>query len=249
MAYENLIVERDGKVVWISLNRPQVLNALTPELFVELRDVLAEVDEDADVGVVVITGAGRAFSAGVDLKSVQARAQGGPDLTVEARAALAAIEGLDKPVIAMVNGHCLTGGLELALACDMIVASENAVFGDTHARWGLRPVWGGSWRLPRQVGIMKAKELSFTAQMIPAAEAERIGLVNKVVPIDELKQTVADLAQKLLANSAGSIGAIKRLMNRGLSLDLAGSMRLEIEMPHQVKDQGDRLQTFGKRTD
>jgi len=247
MTYENIIVERDNRILWISLNRPQVLNALTPEVFVELRDALAQAEEDADIGVVVVTGAGRAFSAGVDLKSVQARAQGGPDLTVVARAALAAIEELDKPVIAMVNGHCLTGGLELALACDMIVASENAVFGDTHARWGLRPVWGGSWRLPRQVGIMKAKELSFTAQMIPAAEAERIGLVNKVVPAEELKGAVEELAEKLLANSAGSIGAIKRLMNRGLSLDLAGALHLELEMPYQVRDQGDRLQTFGKR--
>ena len=165
-----------------------------------------------------------------------------------ARKTIEAIENLPKPVIAMVNGYCLTGALELAMGCDVIIASENAVFGDTHARWGLRPTWGLSQRLPRTVGVMKAKELSFTADMISAQEAERIGLINKVVPAEKLEEATKEMAEKMLSNSRGSIAAYKYLIDQGMKKDLATGLKLEAEAVIAIEDAQERLQSFGKGT-
>jgi enoyl-CoA hydratase/carnithine racemase len=160
-----------------------------------------------------------------------------------------AIENLDKPVIAAVNGYCLTGALELATACDLIVASENATFGDTHARWGLTPTWGGSQRLPRIVGAHKAKEMVFTCDILTAREAEQIGLVNKVVAPDKLNETVQELAGKILANSRTSIRIQKSLINRGLRLDYASALKMaEEESPGATSDSASRLQSFRDKT-
>ena len=159
-----------------------------------------------------------------------------------------AIEGLPKPVIAVVSGYCLTGALEAALTCDMIIASENAVFGDTHARWGLRPTWGLSQRFPRIVGVMKAKELSFTAETISAQEAERIGLINKVVPAEKLEEAAKELAVKMLSNSRGSIAAYKTLINKGMKADLATGLKIEAETVTVIEDTQERLTSFGKKT-
>ena len=132
------------------------------------------------------------------------------------------------------------------MGCDVIIASENAVFGDTHARWGLRPTWGLSQRLPRAVGVMKAKELSFTADMISAQEAERIGLINKVVPAEKLEEATKELAEKMLSNSRGSIAAYKYLINQGMKTDLATGLRFEVEAVITIEDTQERLQSFGK---
>jgi enoyl-CoA hydratase len=251
MGFENIIVEKKEGIAKITLNRPQVLNALNQQTFSEIQAALEDIGKDDSVGVVLITGAGRAFSAGLDIKALSGPREGGDvgaEINKRAWGALEAIEGLPKPVIAVVSGYCLTGALEVALTCDMIIASENAVFGDTHARWGLRPTWGLSQRLPRIVGVMKAKELSFTAETISAQEAERIGLINKVVPAEKLEEAAQELAGKMLSNSRGSIAAYKTLINKGMKADLATGLKIEAETITVIEDTAERLTSFGKKT-
>jgi len=250
MEYSTIIYEKKDKIARITLNRPQALNAISPQLLGELKAALNKITQDDEVEIVVLTGAGRAFSAGVDIKSMD---ESSPDSSAETRKRLAldvieAIESLDKPVIAAVNGYCLTGALELATACDLIVASENATFGDTHARWGLIPMWGGSQRLPRLVGLMKAKEMVFTCDMINAKEAQQIGLVNKVVAPEQLDEAVQELVDKILANSQASIRIQKSLMNRGLKMDYGSALKMaEAEATGPTEDSQARLQSFKKK--
>ncbi|MFC2041571.1 enoyl-CoA hydratase/isomerase family protein [Chloroflexota bacterium] len=251
MKYTTIIYEKKDNIARITLNRPQALNAINPQLLEELQEALNDIAKDDTVGVVVLTGSGRAFSAGVDIKGMEDSGRG--DI-VSARKGLAlnviqSIENLNKPVIAAVKGYCLTGALELATACDLIVASENAVFGDTHARWGFTPTWGGSQRLPRIVGAMKAKEMVFTCDMLTAKEAQQIGLVNKVTAPEKLDETVHELASKILANSRASISIQKSLMNRGLRLDYASALKMaEAESPGITGDSESRLQSFKDKT-
>ncbi|MBI2831234.1 MAG: enoyl-CoA hydratase/isomerase family protein [Chloroflexi bacterium] len=247
MAYENLLYGVKQGVATITFNRPAVMNALSPALLLELKAALLEAEKDESVGVVVLTGAGRAFSAGVDLKALK-----GATLEDKKRVRAIALDVIDtmqsmcKVILAMVRGYCLTGALELVFGCDLIVASEEARFGDTHAKWGLRPRWGGSQHLMRTVGIMKAREMSFTAEMLTAQEAERIGLINKAVPEDKLEETVQEMAQKLLANSPGSIAAYKYLFNRGMKGTLEEGLKLE-ETEFDIRDSQERMQKFGKK--
>lgn len=251
MAYATIIYEKKDNIARITLNRPQVLNAISPQLLLELQDALQDIAKDDMVGVVVLTGAGRAFSAGVDIKGMNEPGQGNAaaDRKRLALDVIEALENLDKPVIAAVNGYCLTGALELATACDLIIASENASFGDTHARWGLTPTWGGSQRLPRIVGPHKAKEMVFTCDMLTAAEAEQIGLVNKVVPPEKLDEAVEEMAGKILANSRASISIQKSLINRGLRMDYASALKMaEEESPGATGDAESRLQSFRDKT-
>ncbi len=251
MEYSTIIYEKKDGIARITLNRPEALNAISPQVLMELEQALKDIAGDDTVGVVVLTGAGRAFSAGVDIKGMNTDAQG-DIVTTRKRLALDVIEALensDKPVIAAVNGYCLTGALELATACDLIVASESASFGDTHARWGLTPTWGGSQRLPRLIGAMKAKEMVFTCDMLTATEAQQIGLVNKVVPPEKLDEAVQELAGKILANSRASIRIQKSLMNRGLKLDYASGLKMaEEESPGATGDSQTRLQSFRDKT-
>lgn len=251
MEYSTIIYEKQDGIAKITLNRPEALNAISPQVLMELEQALKDIAGDDTVGVVVLTGAGRAFSAGVDIKGMNTDAQG-DIVTTRKRLALDVIEALensDKPVIAAVNGYCLTGALELATACDLIVASESASFGDTHARWGLTPTWGGSQRLPRLIGAMKAKEMVFTCDMLTATEAQQIGLVNKVVPAEKLDEAVQELAGKILANSRASIRIQKSLMNRGLKLDYASGLKMaEEESPGATGDSQTRLQSFRDKT-
>jgi len=251
MGFKNIIVEKKEGIAKITLNRPQVLNALNQQILSEIQAALEDIRRDDNVGVVLITGAGRAFSAGLDIKALSGLGRGGyvgVGISGLGGGPIEAIESLPKPVIAVVNGYCLTGALEVALACDMIIASENAVFGDTHAKWGLRPGWGLSQRLPRLVGVMKAKELSFTAEMISAQEAERIGLINKVVPAEKLEEAAQELARKMLSNSRGSIAAYKTLINEGMRADLATGLKIEAETLTPIEDTQERLTSFSKKT-
>ena len=251
MKYSTIIYEKKDSIARITLNRPQVLNAISPQVLLELEEALKDIAEDNTVGVVVLTGAGRAFSAGVDIKSMN---EGSQDKSVSARKRLAldvleAIENLDVPVRAAINGYCLTGALELATACDLIIASENATFGDTHARWGLTQTWGGSQRLPRLIGDLKTKEMIFTCDMLTAKEAQQIGLVNKVVAPEKLDEAVQEMAGKILANSRESIRIEKSLINRGLRMDYASGLRMaEAESPGQTSDAQSRLQSFRDKT-
>jgi len=249
MPYVTIICEKKDGIARITLNRPQVLNALSNQLLAELKEALEDIADDDTVGVVILTGSGRAFSAGADIKEMnnsnQDRPTGRRWLHFEVNEA---IEDLDKPVIAAINGYCLTGALETVTACDIIVAAENAVFGDTHARWGLTPGGGMTQRLPRRIGAYKAKEMIFTCETLSAREAQQIGLVNKVVAPEKLDEAVQELARKILANSQASIRIQKSLINRGLKLDYASGLELErAESPVQTSDTEARLRSFADR--
>ncbi len=248
MNFENITVESKDGIAKITLNRPHALNALDVATLLELQRALEGTREDNDTGVVVLTGAGRAFSAGVDLKYLSKQKIEGGDVGDEInhplRSAIQIMENLPKPVIGMVNGFCLAGALELIMGCDMIIASENSKFGDAHVRRGIRPTCGLSQRLPRAVGIMKAKELAFTAETITAREAERIGLINKVVTAEELEAVVGTLAKKILLNSRDAIAAYKTLINRGFQEDLATGLKLEAETAFVIRDTEERVKGF-----
>jgi enoyl-CoA hydratase len=251
MMYENLIYEKKEGVVGITINRPSVMNALTPALLSEMKAAVSEAGKDSEVKVIVLTGAGRAFSAGVDLIALGdhklERGKVGPILDDPARALIDTIQDVPKVVIAMVNGFCITGAMEIMLSCDLVVAAEEAKFGDTHARWGLRPTWGMSQRLPRRIGILKAKELSFTADMITGKEAQQLGLVNVAVPADKLEETVQELVKKISANSMASLAAYKYLYNQGAKETLKKGLELEAKSEFDIKDTEERLAKFRKK--
>lgn len=238
--------DHDG-VATLTFNRPEALNALSPSLFVELRAHIDAIAGAPDVvGCVVLRGAGRSFSAGNDIKAIQAGDRA-PSATFQAET-LDAIEALPQPVIAQVQGHCYTGALEVVLACDLAVAGESARFADTHGRWGMTPTWGMSQRLPRRIGPLRAKRLMFTGQPITAAEAARIGLVNDCVPDAELDGTVAALAAGIVANSWHTLRADKRLVNEGQRYTLAEGLAFERRTsPGASPDMAERLAAFGSQ--
>ncbi len=223
MAYENIIVERVEKgIVKITLNRPHVLNAMNSALLQELRLALGELERDEDVAVVILTGTGRAFSSGMDLKSTGHFYEWkGGSFT------FALFRQLKCPVIAAVNGYAITGGFELAMACDMVVASENAAFKDTHAQVRVLPGGGNTQRLPRLIGEKKAKEMLFTSDFVSAAEAARMGMVNKVVPPEKLDEEVMQLARKIAAQPKDIIRKMKQVINEGMNMDFGAAMMYE----------------------
>lgn len=201
--------DRDG-LATLTLNRPAKLNALTPGVFIQLRAHLDAIASDASIGCVVLEGAGRSFCAGHDLDAIASH-EPAPSPYFEPET-IDALEALPKPTIARIHGHCFTGGLELALGCDLLVAAESTRLGDTHGQWGLVPVWGMSVRLPERVGRSVAKELMFTSRRLSGAEAARIGLVDHCVADDQLDAKVQALATEILANSRGTNRIVKALM-------------------------------------
>ena len=251
MEYRNLIYQKEGGIARITINRPEVMNALNPEVLLEIKAALQDAETDNNVGVIVLTGAGRAFSAGVDLKSLEHHTlEGGAVSSILkdlGRDVINIIQDIPKVVIAMVNGYCFTGALEIVLSCDLVIASEDAKFGDTHVRWALRPDWGMSQRLPRTIGILKAKELSFTADMITAQDAERMGLVNIAVPVDKLEETMKELANKIMSNSLEAVAAFKYLYNRGMRSTLEEGLQLEAKSKFTIRDTEERLKKFKKK--
>lgn len=221
MAYENIILRKESGIATIVLNRPQALNALTEQLLDELVAAASEVEKDDSVHVVILTGAGKAFSAGRDLDGIIA----GREWPGASRYRI--LEDLSKPVIAAVNGYCFTGSLELAMCADLIIASEDAIFCDTHARFGIIPGGGQTQKLPRLIGPRKAKELLFTCDRISAREAERLGIVNKVVPREQLDEEAREMARKILKNVPETVSRMKHLINRGMSTDLEAGLQIE----------------------
>ncbi len=226
--------DADG-VATLTLNRPDKLNAMNPALFVELRAHIDALAAQTDtVGCVVLTGAGRAFSAGNDLAAIAAREQApSPHFQAET---IDALEALPQPVIGKVRGHCLTGALELVLGCDLIVAGESASFGDTHGRWGLAPVWGMSVRLPERVGRGAAKEMMFGGQRVDGREAARIGLAVGCVPDDELDDAVDGLAAAIVANSWGTSRIDKQLLAASARLPRHEALLHERTAPYGFPD-------------
>tara|TARA_R110000787_G_scaffold25398_4_gene71491 strand:+ start:1459 stop:2199 length:741 start_codon:yes stop_codon:yes gene_type:complete len=217
--------DKDGLAL-LTLNRPDKLNSLTVGMFRELRAHAIDLKKDETIGCVVLRGAGRCFSAGHDLGDI-AEGEKVPSPGWHSET-LRMVETLPQPVIAAVHGHCYTGALEVALAADFIIAADTAKFGDTHAKWALTPIWGMSQRLPRRVGLATAKRLMFTAEMINAAEALRIGLAEQVVPLDEFDTAIDALARQILANSPFSHSANKRLLEATDARDMDSGLQWEI---------------------
>ncbi|HEX2463491.1 MAG TPA: enoyl-CoA hydratase/isomerase family protein [Thermoanaerobaculia bacterium] len=244
----NLVLRSDdGGVAFLTLNRPDALNAVSPALFVELRAHLDAIAANVDsVGCVVLRGAGRSFCAGNDLKAIQA-GERAPEPHYQADT-LQAIEDLPQPVIASVQGHCYTGGLELALACDLLIAGESARFADTHGRWGMTPTWGMTQRLPRRIGPLRAKELMLSGRTVDGREAAAIGLANRCVPDAELESTTLELAKQIVANSWHTLRADKKLVNQGQDFGLEQGLAYERrESPGASPDTAQRVASFGKK--
>jgi enoyl-CoA hydratase len=231
--------DRDG-ICTLTLNRPAKLNALTPALFAELRAHIEALAADEAIGCVILTGAGRSFCAGNDLGGI---ASGDRPPTPHYQAeTIDALEALPKPTIAKVRGHCFTGGLELALGCDLIVATESAQFGDTHGQWGLVAAWGMTVRLPERVGVAKAKELMYTARRIPGSEAATIGLVNQAVPDGELDTAVEEMATAIIGNSWDTSRIDKALLADQLTMGRADALAHERRAPYgRPRDMQERL--------
>lgn len=250
MSYVHILVERQAPIATITLNRADAMNALTPEMLGEMNMALSDIASDTAIKVAVVTGAGRAFCAGVDLKALQARgvdlSQGnvGDELNGAARKVIEQIEAMPQATIAKVNGFCFTGGLELMLAFDIVVIAEEAKLGDTHAVLGFRPTWGMTQRLPRRVGIMRAKELSFTARTVSGAEAARLGLALEAVPLAELDARVNDLAQAIGRNSAGSIRAYKDLYHQSENAGQDAGLNYERSTAYAIPDVSQRVGDF-----
>lgn len=222
-----VLVEKDNGVTTVTLNRPAALNALSAALRNRIAEVFSELADDQGTEVVILTGAGRAFTVGLDLKEL-----GGE---VSATAAISsqdlsrAVTGLHQPIIGAVNGFAITGGFELALMCDFLIASSGARFADTHARVGVVPGWGLSQRLPRLIGIYRAKELSLTGNYLDADTACAWGLVNRVVAPDELLPTCRQLARDILSTDEPTRREIKRIMDAGWHSTLADGLQVEFE--------------------
>jgi len=229
MSYETILYTQDEGVVTIALNRPDVLNAFNSVMGHELLDALKKAERDPEVRCVVLTGAGRAFSSGEDLKARQAEGitKFGPTLRDRYNPIVLRIRNMDKPVLGSINGVAAGAGCSLALACDMRIASEKARFIEVFVRVGLVPDSGSSFFLPRLVGLGKALEMAFLGDEVGAEEALRLGLVNRVVPADELEAATRELALRLAKGPTKAIGLAKRAMNRALTMDLEELMEYE----------------------
>jgi enoyl-CoA hydratase len=246
--YESIRVEVQPPAATITLRRPQALNAITPLMLAELATALEAAGRDPATVVVVLTGAGRAFSAGVDLKALGGqRLDGGKVgdlLDVPARRVIDLIRGLDAVVIAKVNGHCFTGALELALGCDIVLAAEEAVLGDTHAKWGLRPTWGMSQRLPWLIGAARARYLSYTASTFTGRQAADWGLAARACPRAELDALTAEVAAAVAANSRGALAAYKDLYRAAERLPLPAGLDYEAATDYPIEDTEARIAGF-----
>ncbi len=224
-----LLVEKAGGVATVTLNRPRAMNALSRELRLELAATFTAFQNDADIGAVILTGAGRAFCAGMDLKELSRtnqplRESGSSKSSMDV---VRVMEAFDRPIIGAINGFAITGGFELALTCDVLVASREARFADTHARMGVMPGWGLSQKLSRVVGIYRAREISFTGNYLSAAQAEAWGLVNRVVASEDLLLTCRALAADMLSCEPGMLRRLKRVINQGYARTLEEGLQIE----------------------
>ncbi len=248
MSENELIVSAADGVTTITLNRPDALNAITPSMLEALDAAVAAADADPEQRIVVLTGTGRAFSAGVDLKALgqtsPANGVVGTLLDEPARRLTNRLSTMPTVSIAKVNGFCFTGALEIALACDLMVVAEEAKLGDTHAKFALRPTWGMSQRLPRAVGPAKARELSFTARTFTGVEALEMGMACRAVPAAELDAEVASLSADIVANSAGSLAAYKDLYDASDRLGLSDGLAYEAANDYPIADTAERLAGF-----
>jgi 2-(1,2-epoxy-1,2-dihydrophenyl)acetyl-CoA isomerase len=261
---DQLTARTDGGVLWLTLNRPEAANAVTPDQRDRLIDLLADASGRVEVRAVVLTATGKHFCTGADLRHSRpgpARPEGAPERVVGdvarviqegAQRLVAAVVDCEKPVIAAVNGTAAGIGAHLALACDLVLAADTARFIEVFVRRGLVPDGAGCWLLPRLIGLQKAKELMFFGDDLPAAEAERIGLVNRVVPGDDLEKLAGEWATRLAAGPTRSIGLTKGLLNRSLDSDRATAFREEAlaqELNMSTHDANEGVAAFVERRD
>lgn len=227
MAYETIIFEKQENIAVITFNRPEAMNALNIQTRAEFASAVREVEADDSVKVLILTGSGKAFVAGSDIKEFHATTSFAAHNIVRLGSI---VERLGKPVIAAVNGFCLGGGCEIAMACDLIIASEKAKFGQPEINLGIIPGGGGTQRLQRLIGSCRAKELIFTGDIIRAEEADRLGLVNRVVPMDELMAEAKKVAAKIAAKSPAALKLAKQAINKGMQTSLQDGLDYEYEM-------------------
>jgi len=249
MNFETVLLEKGEGVATITLNRPKSMNALNSQLLRELDQIIADVEMDDDISAVIITGSDKFFAAGADITEVDTI----PD-PMSARRFLKLVQGvinrvedMGKPVIAAVRGFALGGGCELALACDIRLAADNAVFALPEVKIGVIPGGGGTQRLPRIVGAGRAKELMYTGDMIDAQEAYRIGLANKVYPVASLMEEARKLALKIARQPRAGVNALKLSINDGLNMDLKNGIAYEarcFEILFSTEDQKEGIKAF-----
>jgi enoyl-CoA hydratase len=225
MAIETLLYEKAGGIAVLTLNRPDSLNSVNTKMQAEMKEVWDDIEQDKNVRVVIITGGEKCFSAGADI-----REQFPPGVSrPSSRDQFKKIEDFDRPTIAAISGYCLGGGLELALCCDLRIASETAQFGLVELRVGVVPGAGGMQRLPRTVGITRAKQMLYLAERIEAQEAYRIGLVNKVVRVSELMEEAKKMASAMLDMPPHGLKIAKKCVNEGLQMDLQSALKFDVE--------------------
>jgi enoyl-CoA hydratase len=243
---ETLIFDRRDRIAVIRLNRPEALNALNAQVMRELAALVGEIDRDRGIAASIITGEGRAFAAGADIKEMQAR--GFADMYLDDMfAGWDRFAAARKPVIAAVNGFALGGGCELALMCDLVIASDKARFGQPEIKLGVTPGMGGSIRLTKAIGKARAMDLILTGRMIDAAEAERIGLVSRVVPGESLMQVALEAAGIMASYSIPALIAAKEMVSRALELPTTEGVRFERRLFHALfatEDQKEGMAAF-----
>jgi enoyl-CoA hydratase len=250
MAYENILVETRGKVGLVTLNRPKALNALSPDLMRELTEALTAFERDEGVGCIVITGSDKAFAAGADIKAMKDWGYMDVYRSDYITSEWETVTRVRKPVIAAVAGYALGGGCELAMMCDFILAADTAKFGQPEINLGIIPGAGGTQRLPRFVGKAKAMEMALTGRMMDAAEAERCGLVSRVVPADQLLDEAIETAQKICEMSLPSVMMAKESVNRAFETTLTEGVRFERRLFHSLfatEDQKEGMAAFAEK--
>jgi len=248
MSYVNIIVEKKEGVGLIKINRPNNLNALNKDTIFELTKAVEELEKDKSIKVVILTGEGKAFIAGADIKQMKEMNSSEAKKFAEmGHKLLMNIEKSRLPFIAAVNGYALGGGCEVMMACDICIAASSAKIGQPEINLGIHPGFGGTQRLPRLVGRMKAKELLLTGENIDANEAHRIGLVNMVVPDDKIMEEAEKIANKIASKSTVQTAFIKSLVNKGMEVDLKKACELEISYfsnSFQTEDQKEGMTAF-----
>ena len=263
MADPVILVEKSGAVAIVTLNRPAAMNALSRELRTAIAETFEDLEADDNIRVAILTGAGKAFCAGLDLKelggdasAVGGSSEGGVNATVNDKDPVTSIGGFSGPIIGAINGVAITGGFELALACDLLVCSEHARFADTHARVGILPGWGLSQKLSRAIGIYRAKELSLTGNFLSASQAEDWGMVNRVVTAEELLPVARKLADDMLSVVPECLSGYKALIVRGFAEDFGTALKTERKVSNAanksvssdaIKSRREGIQSRGKQ--
>ncbi|MGL4849939.1 MAG: short-chain-enoyl-CoA hydratase [Clostridium sp.] len=252
MELKNVLLEKEGNLAIVTINRPKALNALNSETLADLNTVVEDLEKDSNIYAVILTGAGeKAFVAGADIAEMKdLTEEQGREFGILGNRVFRRLEKLDKPVIAAISGFALGGGCELAMSCDIRIASEKAKFGQPESGLGITPGFGGTQRLPRIVGLGKAKELIYTNEIIKADEALRIGLVNKVVALEELMDAAKEMASKIISNAPIANKLCKDAIDRGMQVSIDEAIMIEAEdfgKCFATEDQSEGMAAFMER--